>query len=208
MVWIEITGYIASALIAVSLMMSKIIKLRLINMAGAVTFVVYGLIVGAYPVFAVNLLIIFINIYYLFKIFKSKDYFTVLHIEDNNSAFLRKFINYHNKDITKFFPEFNIENIVDTRILLILRNMIPVGVFISKPKQDECLDILIDYIIPDYRDFKNAIFLLHSEEMKKYKDEGFGTLSACTKNGMHRKYLLKMGYIQDPNNESMFTRKI
>jgi hypothetical protein len=198
---------VASFLIALSLMMSKILKLRLINMFGSFTFAVYALIIGAYPVLAVNAFIFFVNIYFLLKILKSKDYFTVLNIEDKNSAFLQKFVNYYDRDMKKFFPDFEIEKLVDSHNLLILRNMIPVGIFITRPAQDGTLEILIDYIIPDYRDFKNANFL-YSEEIKKYKDKGFDTLVASTKNGMHRKYLLKMGYVQDPGDDIVFKWKI
>jgi hypothetical protein len=61
----EIIGYIASALVAVSLMMSSILKLRVINLVGAALFTVYGLLIGAYPVAVMNLFIVLIDLYYL-----------------------------------------------------------------------------------------------------------------------------------------------
>lgn len=45
---LELIGYSAYLLIAISLMMSSILRLRIINSLGAVTFVVYGLAIGAY----------------------------------------------------------------------------------------------------------------------------------------------------------------
>ena len=41
----EFIGYAASILVAFSLMMSSILKLRIINLIGAITFVIYGLMV-------------------------------------------------------------------------------------------------------------------------------------------------------------------
>ena len=70
--FIEWVGYLASIVIAISLIMSDIIKLRIINTIGCVLFVIYGLSVGAYPVAFTNMLIVFINIYYLFKL-KNKE---------------------------------------------------------------------------------------------------------------------------------------
>ena len=207
MIWIEILGYGASILTAVSLMMSKILKLRVINLIAAFAFFIYALLINAYPVFAVNFFIFFVNIYYLLKILKTKDYFTILHIDNKDSAFLQKFVNYYHDDINNLFPDFKIEKLDNLKILLILRNMIPVGIFISKPIEKDTLEIIIDYIIPDYRDFKNSIFL-HSGEIKKYKEEGFKTLVASTTSGLHRKYLLKMDYIQDPENKLLFRRQI
>ncbi len=58
----EIIGYIASALVAISLMMSSILKLRVINLIGAAFFTVYGLLIGAYPVAVVNFIIVLIDI--------------------------------------------------------------------------------------------------------------------------------------------------
>jgi EamA domain-containing membrane protein RarD len=54
MAWVDIIGYAGSVLIAVSITMNNIWKLRWINLFGAGTFAVYGLIVKAYPVFVLN----------------------------------------------------------------------------------------------------------------------------------------------------------
>ncbi len=69
---IEYAGYIASILIAVSMFMKDIIKLRLINLIGSAVFVVYGLAIKAYPVAFTNIIIIITNIYYLVKLCKNK----------------------------------------------------------------------------------------------------------------------------------------
>ncbi len=41
----EIVGYVASILVAVSLLMRSILRLRVINLIGAITFVIYGLLI-------------------------------------------------------------------------------------------------------------------------------------------------------------------
>ncbi|MCA9901859.1 MAG: YgjV family protein [Ardenticatenaceae bacterium] len=61
----ELLGYMASVFVAVSLMMRSLVKLRVINLVGAVLFTVYGLIIAAYPVAVVNGFIVLVNIYYL-----------------------------------------------------------------------------------------------------------------------------------------------
>jgi hypothetical protein len=70
----EIIGYTASALVAISLMMSSIVKLRVINMIGAALFTLYGLLIGAYPVAVLNFTIVLIDLYYLRETIKSKVY--------------------------------------------------------------------------------------------------------------------------------------
>lgn len=66
--WIEWVGYSASALIVISLIMTSVVKLRVLNTAGCVLFVVYGFIIGAYPVAISNLMIVLINLYHLYKL--------------------------------------------------------------------------------------------------------------------------------------------
>ena len=60
---IEWVGYSASLFIVISLTMTSIVKLRIINSIGWLLFVIYGLNVKAYPVVISNALIIMINIY-------------------------------------------------------------------------------------------------------------------------------------------------
>ena len=68
---IEWVGYSASLFIVISLTMTSIVKLRIINSIGCLLFVIYGLNVKAYLVIS-NALIIMINIYNLYMLFKSK----------------------------------------------------------------------------------------------------------------------------------------
>ena len=73
----EIIGYFASVLVAASLMMRSVLKLRVINLLGAAVFTLYGLMIGAYPVAAMNLFIVFIDLYYLREFIPSKGYFSL-----------------------------------------------------------------------------------------------------------------------------------
>ena len=62
--YLEFIGYAGSVLVAVSLMMSNIVRLRWINLFGAATFSAYGLLINAYPVFALNGFIVLVDLYY------------------------------------------------------------------------------------------------------------------------------------------------
>ncbi|GAA0713541.1 YgjV family protein [Paraclostridium ghonii] len=69
---IEYVGYIASAFIVISLMMTSIVQLRIINSIGCILFFIYGLSVNAYPVVISNFLIVIINLYYLYELYRKK----------------------------------------------------------------------------------------------------------------------------------------
>ena len=69
---IEIIGYFASVMVAISLMMKDIIWLRCLNFAGCSLFVVYGIYISAWPVAGMNAFVACINIYHLIKIYRTK----------------------------------------------------------------------------------------------------------------------------------------
>ncbi|QSX29714.1 MULTISPECIES: YgjV family protein [Shewanella] len=69
---IEIIGYAASVMVAISLMMKDIIWLRWLNFVGCSLFVVYGVAITAWPVAGMNAFVACINIYHLIKIYRNK----------------------------------------------------------------------------------------------------------------------------------------
>lgn len=68
-IW-EWVGYLASVVVAISLMMANIKKLRWWNLIGAALFVAYGVAIEAYPVALVNFFIVLIDAYYLVKLYR------------------------------------------------------------------------------------------------------------------------------------------
>lgn len=68
----EILGYLASIFVATSLLMSDIKWLRYVNSIGCILFVIYGIIIHAYPVAVMNAFCVLINLYYLWKLNRPK----------------------------------------------------------------------------------------------------------------------------------------
>ena len=48
--WVEVVGYVASALVALSFAMRSVVKLRTVSLVGSAIFAVYGALIGAWPV--------------------------------------------------------------------------------------------------------------------------------------------------------------
>ena len=80
----EIIGYVASVLVAISLMMSSILKLRIINLFGAVLFTIYGLLIGAYPVAVMNFFIVLIDLYYLREMISLREHYTLFEVQQGD----------------------------------------------------------------------------------------------------------------------------
>ena len=187
MEYLEFIGYAGSVLVAVSLMMSNIVRLRWINLFGAATFAAYGLLINAYPVFALNGFIVLVDLYYLIKISRQKDAFELIQIDAHQSPFLKMFIKYYKEEIRKFFPEFELSKLNNPRCVFILRNLMPVGLFICLPYKS-MLDIQIDFVIKEYRDFKNAHYLFHSRS-EIFKEQGFKAFIMKSDIDAHVNYL-------------------
>ncbi len=201
----EIIGYSASILVAISLLSSNVIRLRIINLIGALTFVIYGLTIMAYPVAFMNGFIVIINIFYLRQLTSKKDYFEFLP-EVKHSMFVAQFLTRYKEDIKQSFPEFDYQKLANPQCIFILRNLFPVGLFIYETTGNVA-EIKLDYVIKDFRDLKNAYFL-YSRTEDVFGGSGVTRLSAISSIPTHQNYLLQMKFTRDNANHTQFWRDI
>ena len=203
----ELIGYAGSLIVAVSLMMKNIRHLRKVNLIGSSTFALYGLLLKAYPVFLLNGFIAIVDIYYLYGMNKKEDYFNLMPALDKNHPYFNKFLNYYKNDISKYFPDFSKDKIKGANCFFILRNLLPVGLFIYKELSPEKIEVLIDYAIPDYRDTKNGKFVYYTESIF-LKEKGFKEIITKTSIAKHQGYLEKLGFKMDTEKANLFVKKI
>lgn len=198
---LELVGYAASVLVAVSLMMSSILKLRIINLVGSAAFTVYGALIGAYPVAAVNLLIVGINVYYLRQMLGSREFFRLLRVKPD-SEYLRAFLDFYSDDIQRFLPGFGGPAAGDSLIFFVLRDMVPAGLFIGERRGEGSLLVALDFVIPQYRDFKTGRYLF-SDQAEFFRENGVREVLSAPGSREHQDYLRRMGFSpadpRDPN---------
>lgn len=192
--YLELLGYLASVLVAISLMMSSVLRLRLINLVGAIAFLIYGLLIGAYPIAAVNAVIIVVNLYFLYRIYTSKEYFKLLKV-DSNSAYLRTFLDFYKADIERFIPDYRFAPSEKQLIIFVLRDMVPAGLFIGQRNEQGEFHIYLDFVIPSYRDFKIGTYLYYQSGF--FQQHGIRKLLSTPHNEVHAKYLKRMGFQQE-----------
>jgi hypothetical protein len=191
----QILGYAASALVAIALMMTSIIKLRMISLCGAACFVVYGLAIRAYPVAILNFFIILIHLYHLHDAFTAKEYFKLLAVSPQ-SEYLQFFLNFYAQEIKKFLPNFSYAPSETQLTFFILRDLVPAGLFIAEPHGNQALMIKIDFVIPGYRDFKIGQFLF-VEKSEIFKAKGLRKIYSESGTPKHEGYLRRMGFVPD-----------
>lgn len=183
MVWTEILGYIASAFVAGSLLMVSFVKLRVINLVGSVTFVVYAVLINSIPLLLTNAFISCVNIYHLARIFRADvSGFSYVSIDSSRREQLQEFIAAYREDVLRFYPEFALrfaESAFDMggRIYLAIRNLRAVGFACSVPLdalkgvEDPALSELVDYVNSElYPD--RTVYVPVDYITKKYRDLG------------------------------------
>lgn len=190
---IEIFGYAASFIVAISLTMKNIHHLRLWNLIGAAAFSLYGGINGVWPVCILNGFIALVDVYYLVAMNRHKEYFDMLEVKIKTSVFTQRFINFYKDDIAKYFPNFVYNENAEYKSYFCLRNCRPVGLVIFTTLSENEYLVELDYTIPEYRDLKTGKYFYH-EGLKRVGIEENKQLLIKDPNEVHRKYLNAMGY--------------
>ena len=107
----------------------------------------------------------------------------------------------YGEDIQTFFPDATLQQMAGATAMLILRNMKPVGLFVYQRHEDDpgTVDVLVDYVIPESRDFKTAQFLFnrHSAALR---EEAIQTIISRSKRPGHIAYLKRMGFHEKAGN--------
>lgn len=200
--WIEWFGYAASIVVAVSLTMSSIVKLRWLNLAGSTMFSIYGFIIGALPVGFLNLFIAAINVMYLTRMHREKDDFRIM-AWSGGDEYLNYFLDTHRVEIGRYFPRFNGADLEGRSVFFLIKNSVPIGLLIGRRQADDCFLIELDYVGPEYRDFRMGSFLY--EKNAFFKELGYASLKAPATGGGHDAYLERMGFARQ---EGCFVKKL
>ena len=197
---IEWVGYAASTLVLISLSLSNIVKLRVFNLFGSALFSFYGFYIGALPVGIMNGIIFLFNLYYLRILYFKKEKFAVVEARPDDN-YLQKFLNFYMKDIRHYFPDFTDRQVKDSQVLLALRDMNVAGVFIASPPQEGKSEIHLDYVTPQYRDYKMGRYIFNNVK-DFFRGKKVKELTCKTEVPTQAKYLKKMGFEKDAENNT------
>lgn len=187
-VLIEAFGYLGSALVLVSFLMVSVFKLRVVNSIGSIIFTIYAFIIHSYPTAIMNACLVMINIYYLIKMSNtSKSYDLVK--SDKGDSLLKYTLDKYRDDILKCFPGTDMKFASANTGYVVCHEGKPAGVMLGELK-DGVLEILLDYSIPEYRDFSIGQFLF-----SKLPEDGIKTLTYRGSDENHKAYLAKTGFV-------------
>ena len=186
--WTEIMGYIGSALVLISFLMTSVVKLRIVNMAGSIISCTYALIIGSYPLALMNFALVLINLHFLWKARQTSEKHYTLVETQKGDAVLRHLLLKYTEDILTCFPGLRVDpdNVEDA--YLILCDDAPAGIVLGK-RERETMHLLLDYSLPPYRDHSLGRFLLEA-----FRGKGIRTLIFSGPADNHKGHLEKMGF--------------
>ncbi len=187
---IEGIGYLGSLLVVVSMLMTSVKKLRIVNTTGSFIFTVYALIIHSYPTALMNACLIIINIYQLIKLGRrDRNYRLIRGFTDSGA--IPYLLEYYAEDINKFFPDVRPEGLkqCDTAYLITYETT-PAGLFLGNMTGEGEMNIWLDYATPAYRDSSVGDFLY-----KQLPGEGIRRIVFSGRSEGHEGYMRKMGFV-------------
>ena len=190
---LELVGYLASALVLISLLMTSVIKLRIINMIGSLIFAVYALLIGSYPTAVMNLCLVGVNIFYLVRMARTERVFALLPAAPDE-AYVQYFLQSCREDIQTYFEGIDAALAQADTVFLVCCGAQPVGILAGRALGDGVLEVSLDYSTPQYRDCSVGRYLY-----QQLGGRGCRALVVPTASRTHGSYLQKMGFVREGN---------
>lgn len=209
MVWnwiLEGIGYVASLIILISMLMTNVYRLRQINLAGALLFAFYGFMIRAWPVVIMNLMIAGVDIWILLQMMRYYAYFDLAPAATLGEEYLKRFFLFHERELIRQAPGLTFEDLLDAQTCVLFRNLLPVGLFSFRQAGAEA-DIVIDFMIAEYRDYKAGRYLYKTKRMF-FKEQGIKRFHAVAANPAQATYFKKNGFVRETGKADQFVNNL
>jgi len=192
---LSIIGWGGSALVVVSLLQTRILRLRVLNLVGCVILVGFNLAIGVWPMVGMNAVLAVINVVYLWRLLRHRHdqaEYTVLQLNDTD-AYLDHVLARHEKDISRFNPGFTAGT--SPYAFLVQHGDRTVGVVLAHDAGSGRAQIDLDYVLPKYRDFTPGEFVYRRSDV--FTDHGFHQVLAPPRMRDSKPYLTNLGFHRD-----------
>jgi hypothetical protein len=194
--WFELVGYAASVLIVAGLLMTSVLRLRLLGLAGAILFSTYAVLIDAIPVLVTNATIVVVHLYHLRRILRDRareEYFEVVPWRITG-AYVPRFLRFWGDDIARFQPDFTgLRD--DHRAFVVLRDVVPVGLVLYRDLGGGTARIDLDYVTPAHRDQRAAHYVLDPDG--PFGELGIHRLETTGVTDAHGRYLERVGFVRE-----------
>lgn len=192
----DILGWVSSALVVISLMQSRVLLFRTINLIGSLLATLVNAVLEIWPFVAMNGAIAIINIYWLWKLNRERSVpgtYEVVEVgmDDN---YLRHFLTVEHTEITASHPQFRAPAVPspDHEAFLVTRGAETVGVVIVRNVGGGTGQIVLDYVTARFRDFTPGMFVYRDSGV--FAKLGYTNLELSDQVAVNDSYYQKAGF--------------
>ena len=161
--WLEIAGWVGSALVVLSLTQARVFRFRWLNLTGSLIATAYNAVLGIWPFFAMNAAISLINIYWLRRLTRERHDAAVYEVVEvaPDDAYLLHVLRTHAGDIADFAPTFvaQPEPGEQRSAFLVQRGDETVGVVEVRDAGDGAGVVELDWVSKRFRDLTPGEFV-------------------------------------------------
>jgi len=164
MTWLDALGWAGSALLVFSLMQARVLRFRVLNLVACVILLVFNLLLGIWPMVAMNAALGGINTWFIVTLLRTRHdraTFEVLQVRPDD-AYLRHVLAVHASDIARFQPDFTPE--ATQTVFLVQKGSETVGV-VALHVDGDTAQVDLDYVTPRFRDFSPGEFVWQRSDL-------------------------------------------
>jgi hypothetical protein len=171
--WLDLFGWFGSALLIFSLLQTRVLRFRLLNLAASLSLVLFNALVGVWPMVGMNVATSSINLWFIAKMLRERHDEAAFHVLPVGpmDAYLRHFLGVHEVDIGRHQPGFVSDSLQDDDLAFqVEKGDETVGVVLIR-REGDVARVLLDYVTPRFRDFSPGEFVWN--RTPRLRERGF-----------------------------------
>jgi hypothetical protein len=190
--WVDVLGWAGSALLVYSILQTRLLRLRALNLVASISLLVFNALIEVWPMVAMNATLALINTVKISQLLRQQHdeaVFDVIEVRPE-SKYLQHILDNHRDDIARFQPGLDWQpGLPDSHAFVVVRGDETVGVVLLRC-EGEVAHVQLDYVTPRYRDFSPGEFVWRRSGV--LRDRGFRQV--MTPPGMVDPYYPKLGF--------------
>jgi hypothetical protein len=169
--WVDLLGWLGSALLVFSLLQTRVLRFRMLNLAACLSLVVFNALVQVWPMVGMNVATSLINVWFLARLLRERHddtAFDVLQVGPED-AYFQHFLGVHDDDIRRIHPGYTGTE-PDDLAFQVEKGDETVGVVLVR-REGDVARVQLDYVTPRFRDFSPGEFVWR--RAPRLRDRGF-----------------------------------
>jgi hypothetical protein len=177
MSWLDLSGWLGSALLIYSVMQARVLRFRVLNLAASAILAGFNAALEIWPMVAMNVALCAINVWHIRSLVTTRhdeQTYEVLEV-GGQDEYLRHVLRVHEADILRYQPDFTWDGAARGSLAyLVQRADETVGVVLVRDQGDGVARVVLDYVTPRFRDFSPGEFVWRRSHV--LRDHGFRTV--------------------------------